>query len=110
LTVPLREGWHDAIAFRRNRQPQRRRLLPPPGCFEARRPANSLLAAFYFPLGFGTAGIALAIAAAITKGRSPWWAAVAVIGSLAALGLGIDAYSQFQDASDALNDLNSLNF
>ena len=66
--------------------------------------------AFYWPLGLGAAGLALGVAAMTTKGedKTPWYAFVAVIGSLLALALGIDAYGEFQDASEELRNLDNL--
>jgi hypothetical protein len=62
--------------------------------------------AFYWPLGFGAAGLATAIAALTVKGPpSPWYAIIAVIGSVAALGLGISAYNEFQDVQNDLADV-----
>jgi hypothetical protein len=58
------------------------------------------VAAFYFPLGFGAAGIALAIVALTQEGDTPWYALIAVIASIAALALGIDAYNEFNDVQD----------
>jgi hypothetical protein len=61
---------------------------------------------FYFPLGFGVAGLGLSLVAGLTKGEaSPWWAVLAVLASLAALGIGIDGYNEFSDASSGLRDL-----
>lgn len=61
--------------------------------------------AFYFPLGFGMGGAVLAAAAIWSEGRTPWWAALAVLASLVALFAGVEAYNEFQDAS---NDLRSV--
>ncbi len=61
---------------------------------------------FYFPLGLGGAGAALAIAA-FTSGRggSPWYAWVAIVASLLAIVSGADGLQQFNDSSSALSDL-----
>jgi hypothetical protein len=61
------------------------------------------IAAFYFPLGFGTAGAALSIVALTQEGETPWYAAVAIIASIAALALGISAYSDYSDAQEGLD-------
>lgn len=56
--------------------------------------------AFYFPLGAGAAGLALALVAWAEPGGSPWYAWVAVIASVGALVLGITAYSEFKDVQE----------
>lgn len=70
------------------------------------------LLAFYFPLGLGAAGAALAIAAVTTKGETPWWAIVAVLASIAGIATGISAYNEFQDqteqAQEAIDGLNNF--
>jgi uncharacterized protein DUF2510 len=58
---------------------------------------------FYIPLGFGIAGAALAIAAWTTPGKSPWWAIVAVIASIAGIVVGADGYSQYNDIQNKLD-------
>jgi hypothetical protein len=58
---------------------------------------------FYIPLGFGIAGAALAIAAWTTPGKSPWWAIVAVIASIAGIVVGADGYSQYNDVQNKLD-------
>ena len=62
--------------------------------------------AYYFPLGLGGAGLAIAIAAAMSgKGDTPWWAFVAVIASIYAIAQGGSGYDEFSSASEGLNDL-----
>jgi len=58
---------------------------------------------YYIPFGFGAAGIALAIAAFTQPGRTPWWAWLAVSGSVTGLIAGISGYTDFQDLQDELN-------
>ena len=62
------------------------------------------LLAFYFPLGGGIASAALILAAVASPGKSRWWAALAVVACLLAVGTGVSAYNDFQDASDAANN------
>lgn len=59
---------------------------------------------FALPLGFGAAGVVLAIAARGYSGRTPWWAALGIAASVVGIVSGINLYNHFQDASNALQD------
>jgi Protein of unknown function (DUF2510) len=59
--------------------------------------------AFYFPLGFGVAGLALAIAGYTLKGPTPWFAWLAVAASVGAIIQGGSGYSDYQDIQDQLD-------
>jgi hypothetical protein len=61
--------------------------------------------AFYWPLSLGGAGLALALAAGNMKGRTPWFAIVAVIASVIALAIGIDGRSQMEDVREGFEAL-----
>jgi hypothetical protein len=59
--------------------------------------------AFFMPLCFGIAGLALAIAAFTLPGKNAWWAVVAVIASIGGIAIGVHKYSNYQDAKDQLS-------
>jgi hypothetical protein len=59
--------------------------------------------AFYFPLGFGVAGLALAIVGYTLKGPTPWFAWLAVAASVGAIIQGASGYSEYQDIQDQLD-------
>ncbi len=59
---------------------------------------------FFVPLCFGIAGLALAIAAFTIPGKTPRWAIVAVIASVAGIGIGVHDYSNYKDAKDKLDN------
>jgi uncharacterized protein DUF2510 len=61
--------------------------------------------AYFWPLGFGGASVALAVAAHRLKGETPWFATIALIAGLVAIGLGIAGYSEVQDARSAFDEL-----
>jgi hypothetical protein len=61
-------------------------------------------ASFYIPLCFGIAALALAVAAFTTKGKTPWWAVVAVIAALGGTAIGVHDYSNYKDAKDKLDN------
>jgi chemotaxis protein histidine kinase CheA len=59
--------------------------------------------AFYMPLCFGIAGLALAIAAFTTPGKTQWWAIVAVVASIGGIAIGVHKYSNYQDTKDQIS-------
>ncbi len=60
---------------------------------------------FIIPLGFGVAGVALAVAAYTAPGDTPWWLGVALLASIGGIVVGLDGYDQFSKASEGLEDL-----
>jgi hypothetical protein len=63
------------------------------------------LLAYYWPLGLGAAGLAVAIAAASVRGETPWFAVLAVLASVGALIFGITAYEDFNEETSGLDQL-----
>jgi hypothetical protein len=63
--------------------------------------------AYYFPLGFGMAGVAVGIAGYTMKGSTPWWAWIAIAASIGAIIQGVIGYNDYQDIQDRVNDLQS---
>jgi chemotaxis protein histidine kinase CheA len=59
--------------------------------------------AFYMPLCFGIAGLALAIAAFTMPGKTQWWAIVAVVASIGGIAIGVHKYSNYQDTKDQIS-------
>jgi chemotaxis protein histidine kinase CheA len=59
--------------------------------------------AFFMPLCFGIAGLALAIAAFTVPGKNAWWAVVAVIASIGGIAIGVHKYSNYQDTKDKIS-------
>jgi hypothetical protein len=60
--------------------------------------------AYFWPLGLGGAGIALAIVGYSKGSEVPWFAVVAVIASIVAILLGVSGHSQLEDARNSLNE------
>jgi hypothetical protein len=60
--------------------------------------------AFYWPLGLGGAGLAVAAATRGLRGKTPWYAIIALIAALVAVGIGIAGYSEIEDARNALDE------
>lgn len=56
------------------------------------------------PMGLGIAG-AVMLFGSLTRKEDHWLAPLGFILCLIAIGSGIDAYSEFQDAADAFRDL-----
>jgi sterol desaturase/sphingolipid hydroxylase (fatty acid hydroxylase superfamily) len=59
--------------------------------------------AFFWPLGFGGASIALAMAAWELRGPTPWYGWVAVVAGLFALAIGIVGYLEIEDVRTGLD-------
>jgi hypothetical protein len=59
--------------------------------------------AFYFPLGLGAAGLALAGVGYTVKGDPPWYSWIAVGVSVAALIQGISAYNDYHKVQNQIN-------
>ncbi len=59
--------------------------------------------AFFMPLCFGIAGLALAVAAFTVPGKNAWWAIVAVIASVGGIAIGVHKYSNYQDTKDKIS-------
>jgi Protein of unknown function (DUF2510) len=57
---------------------------------------------FPLPLGFGTAGVALCLAALTTKGPKPWYLAIAAIAAIGGIVVGVSGYNDFSEASRSL--------
>jgi Protein of unknown function (DUF2510) len=63
--------------------------------------------AYFWPLGFGGAGLSAALVARRMKGDTPWWAIVAVIASIVGLVVGGSGHQQLDDVRGQLNNLGS---
>jgi Protein of unknown function (DUF2510) len=61
--------------------------------------------AYFWPLGLGGAGMALAIVGYSKGSEVPWFAVIAVIASIVAILLGVSGHSQLEDARNSLNEL-----
>lgn len=60
--------------------------------------------AYYFPLGFGAASIAMGIAAFTRSGQTPWYGPVGLVFGVVAVVSGMDAYNQFSDTANSLSN------
>lgn len=58
--------------------------------------------AYYWPLGLGGAGLALAIPAYLTGSKVPWFAAVAIIASVVAVVVGLNGHSDIEHVRNQL--------
>ena len=58
--------------------------------------------AYYVPLGFGVAGLALTLVAVTERGRTPWWLVVAALVSAAGFVSGVIGFDEYQQISDDL--------
>jgi Protein of unknown function (DUF2510) len=61
--------------------------------------------AYYWPLGLGGAGLALAVVAYTQDKRMPWFAVIAVVASLIGIALGVAGHAQVEDARESLEFL-----
>jgi len=61
--------------------------------------------AYYWPMGLGGAGVAVSLAARQLQGKTPWWAIIAVLTSVAALVIGVQGQSDLNDSRSSLEDV-----
>jgi hypothetical protein len=61
--------------------------------------------AYYWPMGLGGAGVAVSLAARQIQGKTPWWAMIAVVASVAALAIGVQGQSDLNDSRSNLEDV-----
>jgi Protein of unknown function (DUF2510) len=61
--------------------------------------------AYYWPLGFGGAGVALAlIGYATNRSEVPLWALIALLASIGSIAIGVAGHSQLEDARTELDE------
>jgi hypothetical protein len=63
--------------------------------------------AYYWPMGLGGAGIAVSLVARQLRGKTPGWAILAVLASVAALVIGLQGQSDLNDSRSNLEDVSS---